>query len=647
VDKLAQSVGKLDKLTKGMQSVGKSMMGAGAVMGVGVGATLKAFADLEQAQVELRNAFADPSSLKYFEEINRQAIKAGDLYPGTSADFLNLAASMKMAGADAASMAAGGFKAASALQVMFKMAPGEAGAFFQEMSNAMGIAGKDAEAFADQIQRVRYASGLSASGIHDALKYAAAPMKSLGIQGMGQSSLVLATMGSLKKGGLADEQVGTAMAQFLDRLAIARARLAAGDTRGAAMKAAFGELDKSGVKLDFFDAKGGFLGLANALGQITQVGKMNDAARSLVGKGLFGAQGARVLTAANMDQVNTMLARMREQESLQTRLDRITNTLGNRWESLKGTAVNALAAIGEKMAPVLTPLLDKLNGIVGNIRDWIDRNPKMAATIGLAAGALASFLVAGGGTLWVVGKLIGMFATIQPLLAGFAAKSMLAAWPVALLALGGLLVYKHWDVVGPMFKDIGTNLGIVFDAMGDVFGALRPLGGELDKFNEKLSATQTIAILLAKAIGAIAYGLTVIVAVQKAAFAGVRAYLPGNGLYTGTMKDAKQGWESGGLVGGAWGAISGAWQRTTGKAWDVGMTTMEGAKDPLGLFGPTARAAASAPAPVNVGGIQIQVDGSKDPKATADEIDRMMREKAAEYGFMFQGRMAAANRGAY
>lgn len=411
----AQALGDFDKQlakvrhsAEGLQSLGRNLGMVGAGMAAPVGASLGAFTDLESAQVQLKNAMSTVDGVdENWDKINKQAVIAGNLYPGTTADFLNLAAGMKLMGMDAKTMTSGAFQGAAALQVMFKLNPAEAGEAFVQMGKGFKIAGQDSLAFADAIQRVSYSTGLKLPEIKEAMKYAGTGLSQLGVKGLDNSKTVLAMMGALKQSNVEGSQIGTTFQGAFNHIADMGARLRQG--RGEVMKEAKESMAKAGVNLQFFDKGGKFLGMENFVNQFDKLKGLSEQSRLLIGKALFGEEGAK-MALLDKGKMQEATRAMLQQEALQKRLDRITNTLGNKAEAAKGSLVNLAASIGEKLAPALVPVLDKMNVLLGRMQEWTDKHPNWTAAIAGTVGALGALLVAAGGTFFVVGKIKGTLA---------------------------------------------------------------------------------------------------------------------------------------------------------------------------------------------------------------------------------------------
>ena len=518
--KKSKGIGDLSAFGARMQSTGRGMMGVGLAMGGALALTAKAYTDLETAQINFTNAMADPTSRTHMAALLKQAEDLALTLPGTTTGYTDLATAMKASGASAEFMEKGAFKAAAQLKVLFDMDPKEAGQMFQEMSNAMGIAGGDAMAFADKMQRVRYAANFTPTGFHEALTQSASSMKSLKIQGIENSGVVLALMGSLKKGGLKDEQVGTAVKQFLVNQASISERIAAGkdafgtDSKGAGIKLAIARAKANGVDMQFFK-DGKYLGLPNAVGQLGQVGNIkNDMDRIFIMQKFFKDLGSSVGVSGTIKGVNEMLSMMRLQDSLDTKVARKVKSLASRWDIFTTTAMVSAKAIGETLLPILNPLLDNLNALAGGLVHFTHAHPAFVAAITGSAAAISTLLVAGGGLLFMIGQIAaGVPGMISAW--GMIGPTVIAISPLLLsLAAVGWLIYKRWDKVGPAFKEAGDQVGAIGEQFSDLFASLS--GKDAKAANDELNVLDAVLVTIGKSISTIAYGIASVVASLQA-----------------------------------------------------------------------------------------------------------------------------------
>jgi TP901 family phage tail tape measure protein len=271
------------------------------------------------------------------------------------------------------------------------------------MARGMGIAGKDSMAFADAIQRVSYAAGLKLPEIKESMKYMGSSLKQLGVEGMGNSKTVLAMMGALRQSNVEGSQIGTTFQGAFEHMATMAARLKSG--RGEIMKEAEEAMKASGVKLNFFDKDGKFLGMENFADQFDKLKGISEEKRLMLGKALFGSEGSK-MALLDSSKLRDMTRGMLQQESIEVRLGRITGTLGAATHAATGSFTNFLATIGEKVAPMLLPVLGKLNDILGVMQSFVDKHPKLVGALAGTVGGLGLLAVASGGALWGFGKIL-------------------------------------------------------------------------------------------------------------------------------------------------------------------------------------------------------------------------------------------------
>lgn len=115
-----------DKLDNFSSEIAK----ATAVPLASIGGSLWAFADIDQARANLEVAFmlnknaATQKELqeneKYLKEINKQIMELGNLYPGSTKDYYEMATALKTVGLSAETIANGALKAAANLWVLVK-----------------------------------------------------------------------------------------------------------------------------------------------------------------------------------------------------------------------------------------------------------------------------------------------------------------------------------------------------------------------------------------------------------------------------------------------------------------------------------------------------------------------------------------------
>jgi TP901 family phage tail tape measure protein len=471
--------------------------------------TLDAYKSLELAQAEMEVALMTKEGLptEKVKELNKQVEELGTKLPGTTADFYRVVTALKAAGMEIDKIVGGGLKTASYLWVLFKeeASPKEVAEMVQSFSNAFRLAGQDFEAFTDQIQRLKYASGLTLTQIAYATKYFSAELAQLGFTGLQASKFMLAWIGTLKQFGVAGETAGTSIRSVLQRI--------------SELDKHFEKLRKQGLDLkinlkDFYDEKGAFKLEEFLMAVRKELSAIQDPLQRMqVLKELFDMEGMRAiapLLAATKEEALMYLEEIRKsieathdpkkiaefreqyeklkkqietggfsglekmvreldnQASLQQRLNRLMNTYANVLEAVEGTLVNLLSVIGSLVAPTLIAMLNPLNNLLGKLADFIQENKTVARVLTLAVGGFVSLLAIMGTVSLAVASFMKLFslafAPVKWLMTISLIKKLVLAlrgFSVALLtspigwialAVGALigavyLLWKHWDTV--------------------------------------------------------------------------------------------------------------------------------------------------------------------------------------------------------
>jgi len=471
--------------------------------------TLSAYKSLELAQAEMEVALMTKEGLptEAIKELNKQVEELGTKLPGTTADFYRVVTALKGAGMELDKIVNGGLKAASYLWVLFKeeASPKEVAEMVQSFSNAYRIAGEDFEAFADQIQRLKFASGLTLTQIAYATKYFSAELGQLGFTGLKASKFMLAWIGTLKQFGVAGETAGTSIRSVLQRIPELNERLE--------------KLRKQGFDIninlkDFYDEKGAFKLEEFLMAIRKELSAIQDPLKRMQAlKQLFDMEGMRAiapLLAATKEEALMYLEEIRKsieathdpkviaefreqyeqlrkqieaggftglekmakelenQASLQQRLNRLMNTYANVLEAAEGTLVNLLSVIGSLLAPTLIAILNPLNDLLGRLADFIQENKAVARVLTLVVGGFVGFLAIMGTVSLAVASFMKLFsfafAPVKWLMTISLIKNLVLAlrvFSIALLtspigwialAVGALigavyLLWKRWDAV--------------------------------------------------------------------------------------------------------------------------------------------------------------------------------------------------------
>lgn len=124
------------------------------------------------------------------------------------------------------------------------------------------------------------------------------------------------------------------------------------------------------------------------------------------------------------------------------------------WQSVKETA----GSIGEKLLPVLEPLVQKFVGVAEKVADWANKNPELVQTILMVVGGLGILLAIVGPIIMVIG-MAGMamltFSAMSLPVVGVIAAIVAV---IALLVGAGIYLATHWDELSAKASEVWNNI---------------------------------------------------------------------------------------------------------------------------------------------------------------------------------------------
>lgn len=442
----------LSNMTKGSKEFGTAMAGIGTgLKGVSLasqGTTdtiIKSFVDLENARTRLENTLmkSDGSVSPFFKSINDEATKLGNTLPGTTADFYDMASTLKSLGVEEKSIVGGALKSAAYLGVVLKIPYEEAATATAKFKQALGIADNELLPFIDDIQRMSH-MGVQVGEMSFAFSKIGATMKGLGMIGLKAARDVEPLVGLLIQNGFSGETVGTNLGNVI---------------KDAVSYKGNKNLDAMGIKLNFTDAGGNFKGTANMIKELEKLKAVKgDAARLGVIESIFGKGEAsgmvNVLIQKGSKGVKEFSHQMQIQADINQRAAKASATLGNMWESLTGTATGFAAIIGEGLSPELKGMTTWFNGATSALSSFAQEHPGITKFVGVAivgftvvTGVLGTLGIAVGAVTMALGALgITTMATFGWIIAG-----------VALLAGAVYLFSMDWAGAWEGVKIIASN----------------------------------------------------------------------------------------------------------------------------------------------------------------------------------------------
>lgn len=528
------SIGDMTKSTKAfgtvMTGIGTGLKGASLASQGTTDTIIKSFVDLENARTNLENALmkSDGSVSPFFKSINDEAMKLGDALPGTTADFYDMASTLKSLGVEEKSIVGGALKSAAYLGVVLKIPYEEAATATAKFKEALGIADNELLPFIDDIQRLSH-MGVQVGEMSFAFSKVGATMKGLGLMGLKAARDVEPLIGMLIKAGFSGETVGTNLGNVI---------------KDAVSFKGNKNLDALGIKLNFTDAGGNFKGTSNMMSELEKLKAIkSDSARLGIVESIFGKGEASGMVNVLINNGTKGLAafnkKMAEQADLNARVKNSSQTLGNLWEALTGTATNFTAIIGEGLSPELKGMTTWFNGATSSLSSFAKEHPGITkvvgvaivgftavtgilGTLGIAVGAvtmafgalgITSMVTFGwiiGGVALVAGAAYLIMSSWTPLKSWFSnlwngiESRFNTAWGViknlfSWTPLG--MVISNWGVISPYFSGLWNGVKAVFSIGFDVLKTLfnwTPLGLIINNWGAISSVFVTIVDMIKK-----------------------------------------------------------------------------------------------------------------------------------------------------
>ncbi|MCK7038741.1 phage tail tape measure protein [Enterobacter roggenkampii] len=466
---------KSRELRNSLAGNGAGAMAAGVTTGMTLLAPVKAYSESENAANQLAGSMMGPGGkvAPEFEKINRLAVALGDKLPGTTADFQNMMTMLRRQGMSAQVILGGLGESAAYLGVQLQMAPTAAAEFAAKLQDATQTSEKDMMNLMDVIQKGFYA-GVDSGNMLQGFSKISSAMDIIHKKGLDAAKTFAPLLVMADQAGMAGESAGNAYRKIfqatLNNKKIGKANDALAGT---------------GIKLSFQNNKGQFAGLENLYAQLEKLRKItDDGKRQSVINTLFGddaetIQALNIMINKGIEGYRETAAKLENQASLRERVDASLNTLGNKWEAATGSFTNAMASIGETVAPALKKLADRLGELASRLDGFVKRHPQLTSALFKLAAGFAIVATAAGVVSLALASVLGPMAVVRMSagvmglkfssafgLIGKAISSvgksiiwlgrLMFANPIlaviGLIAAGAIYIWQNWDTLGPKFK---------------------------------------------------------------------------------------------------------------------------------------------------------------------------------------------------
>lgn len=460
--KLKNAMAKHDLARESRDDLKGKMVGTVASAAVGVG-VMKTYMEQEEAANNLKIAMMKADgTFGQFNEISKIADTLGTDLPGTKKDFYNLAQALKKQGVSDKVLTGGALKTSAELNVLLEMDQQGGGEFLAKFMESHRLNENELPQAADYLQRAMFAGGLSKDQMYESMKYYAPKLNSMKLTGAENTEKVLAIEAMAGQQGLEGSTFGTGLNMMLSRMNKGPEMLKAA-SKG--MKAEAREMMEAvGVEFNFWDKKGSFKGVDGMLAEMEKFeqirAKFGDKGVGLVAEELFGIEGGRladILAQKGQKGLDEMLTKMREQASLQDRINIKTSSLGAALESLGGAWETAVGSIGGVFAEDLKGLSKGIQSAVEWLVPFISKHKEAIKFIG----GLVAGLVALRGVMQM-----GSFAIQTVTMAMNALKIATMTNPIGLviglIAAGAFLIYQNWGAISTWFSEKWQAVTTVF-----------------------------------------------------------------------------------------------------------------------------------------------------------------------------------------
>lgn len=425
IDKLGDKVGNMSGKTKAVAAaaaVGGVAIGAAAVAGFKSAITLaadyehaidavatvaKASAEQEKQlydkgrQIGRRTAFTALESAAAMEELAAQGLTVDQIINGAADATVNLAAA---GGTDLVTAATG-------------------------IAGTMDVWKLGAADMVDVVNRIAGAANVSKFGVADmnlAIGQGAGVAKAAGVSYQDFLATIAASASSFSSGSDAGTGAKTFFQTIIGRSGPAR----------KAMKE-FGLITKDNQNL-FYDAKGDFLGMANAADVLNEsFAGLSDFERTEGLQKIFGSDASRT-AAALMEKGRPGFESISQGMADNDAAAQATRRLGNlkaSLDQLKGSLEDIGIGLGEKF---LAPLAK----VAMFLADWL---PKIPTGVILAVGAFALFIGMLSALSLAIAPILLLLTTLGIGIGGVALAFGAIPLAIAAVIAAGYLLFTHWD----------------------------------------------------------------------------------------------------------------------------------------------------------------------------------------------------------
>lgn len=442
--KIEKQMESVQKRFEGTKAIGEKLADIGGKLTVGLtlplaavaGASVKAAADFESMGYTFQAVSG--ATAEQMEKMSKLAKELGNdiTLPGTSATDAAAAMTELVKAGLSIDDTFKAVKATLQLSAAAQIGNAEAATIVGQALNSFSLSGDKAIMVADLLANSANASAGEITDMAYALQ-AGGSVAAMAGQSINDFTTAIALMANA---GIMGSDAGTSLKSMLMSL------MSPTDKAAKLMQ-------ELGIQI--YDANGKMLPLPQLIEQFsTKLGGMSQEQRNAALATIFGSdaiRAANIVLMAGTDSWNSMSEAVNKaggaQEVAASKMQGFNGAL----ESFRSAVETLAITIGEKLLPILTPIIQK-------ITEWVDRFNELSPTMQTVIMAVAGFIAVLGPIILLVGKFMSALVSIKAGLAMFGI-GVTAAGGAAGAAAGGV------GLLGAAFSLLTGPIGIAIAAI--------------------------------------------------------------------------------------------------------------------------------------------------------------------------------------
>jgi TP901 family phage tail tape measure protein len=347
---------------------GSEQIRRGAATGAVLAIPVKFYMDVEESQADLRKILGKEAE-KYYDDL-AELSKNGPL---SQIEINEIAGSLAQSGIKGEDIVAY-TDMAGKMKVAFDISTDEAGTFLAKTKEQLNLSKDELFSYMDTLNMLSNNYSVTAAQLADVSARTGGFAKSINLSK--ESNMAFAT--SLISASVSAEQTSTVLGKLYSELS------QGANTKNKASALEYLGFDPRTINKEMAENAEGTI-----LKVLERIKNSNVADKSALISDIFGSDksvinGLSVLSE-NLDGVKEKLDKAKQAVSENERVngeyeDRI-NTLSNQLKMFRNNAFNALADIGNSIAPELKEALNTFKEFAGKIANFIKENPKLVAFI--------------------------------------------------------------------------------------------------------------------------------------------------------------------------------------------------------------------------------------------------------------------------